>query len=169
MADGPPGIRWVFTRHGDNLDHLFCRKGGGRPRAWGIGEGLHDYRGEGFVTASVGFYLLQLSGAGAPPPAPHVYRPTIEVQLAHDVALGGSRLEGQKNLGPPHQTLGTGLTAGNLLQAGPLSCGQLDPGGDGEQGCNSGGHTSFLSQELGHFWLIDYHAALCMDTSAKHH
>ena len=34
MTDGPPGIRWVFTRHGDNLDNLFCRKGGGRPRAW---------------------------------------------------------------------------------------------------------------------------------------
>jgi hypothetical protein len=37
MADGPPGIRWVFTPHGDNLDNLFCRKGGGRTRAWVIG------------------------------------------------------------------------------------------------------------------------------------
>jgi hypothetical protein len=76
------------------------------------------------------------------------------VHLAHDMALSGSRLEGQQNLGPPHKTLGTGLTAGNLLQAGPLSCGQLDPGGDGEQRRNSGGHKSILSQELGHFWLI---------------
>jgi|RhiMetdeSRZDD1v2_1073273.scaffolds.fasta_scaffold92029_5 hypothetical protein len=145
MADGPPGIRWGFTRPGDNLDNLFCRKGGGRTRAWGIGEGLHDHRGAGFVTASVGFYLFQLRGEGAPPPAPQLYRPAIEVHLAHAVAQGGSRLAGQKNLGPPHQTLGTRLTAGNLLQAGPLSCGQLDPGGDGEQRCNSGGHTSILS------------------------
>ena len=22
MADGPPGIRWVFTRHSDNLNRL---------------------------------------------------------------------------------------------------------------------------------------------------
>src|SRR5262245_173780 len=63
------------------------------------------------------------------------------VQLAHDVTLGGSRREGQKNLGPPHQTLGTGLTAGNLLQAGPLSCGQLYPREDGERRRNSSGHT----------------------------
>jgi hypothetical protein len=125
MADGPPGIRRVFTRHGDNLDNLFCRKGSGCPRAWVISEGLHDHRGEGFVTAPVGFHMLQLRGEGAPPPAPHLYRPAIEVHLAHDVALGGSRLEGQKNLGPPYQTLRTGLTTGNLLQAGPLSCSQL--------------------------------------------
>jgi hypothetical protein len=154
MADGPPGIGGVFTRHGDNLDNLFCRKGGGRTRAWVIGSGLHDSRGEDCVTAPVGFHWLQLRGEGAPPPAPHLYCPAIEVQLAHDVALGGSRLESQKNLGAPHQTLGTGLTAGNLLQAGPLSCGQLYPGGDGERRCNNGGHTSILSQEFGHFWLI---------------
>ena len=154
MADGPPGLRWVFTRHGDNLDNLFCRKGGGRPRAGVIGESLHDYRGEDFVTAPVGFHLLQLRGKGTPSPTPHWYRPAIEVQLAHDVALGGARLEGQQNLGPPHQTLGTGLTAGKLLQAGPLSCGQLYPGGDGERRRNSGGHKSILSQESGHFWLI---------------
>jgi hypothetical protein len=154
MADGPPRIRGVCTRHGDNLDHLFCRQGGGRTRAWVIGEGLHDHRGEGFVTTPVGFHVLQLRGEGAPPSAPHVDRPAIEVHLAHDVALGGSRLQGQKNLGPPHQTLGTGLTAGHLLHAGPLSCGQLYPGGDGEQRRNSAGHTSSLSQEFGHFWLL---------------
>ena len=67
MADGPPGIRRVFTRHRDNLDNLFRRKGGGRARAWVIGQGLHDHRGEGFVTAPVGFHLLQLGGEGAPP------------------------------------------------------------------------------------------------------
>jgi hypothetical protein len=154
MADGPPGIRWVFTRHGDNLDNLFCRQGGGRPRAWVIGSGLHDDRREDFVTAPVGFHVLQLRGEGAPPPAPHVYRPAIEVQLAHDVALSGARREGQKNLGPPHQTLGTGLTAGNLLQAGLLLCGQLYPRGDRERWRNSGGHTSILSQACGHFWLL---------------
>jgi hypothetical protein len=154
MADGPPGIRWVCTRHGDKLDKLLCRKGGGRTRAGVIGEGLHADRGEDCVTAPVGFHGLQLRGEGAPPPAPHLDRPAIAVQLAHDVARGGSRLEGQKHLGPPHQTLGTGLTAGNLLQAGPWSCGQLYPGREGERRRNSGGHTSILSQEFGHFWLI---------------
>src|SRR5262249_56739219 len=108
-------------------------------------------------------------GGGDSPPPHLVYHPRSEVHRGQDVALGGSRRKAKKNRGPPHQTLGTGLTAGNLLQAGPLSCGQLDPGGDGEQGCNSGGHTSFLSQELGHFWLIYYHAALWMDTSSMHH
>ena len=154
MADGPPGIRWVCTRHGDNLDNLFCRTGGGRTRAWVIGSGLPEHRGEGCVTAPVGCHVLQLSGEGAPPPAPHLSRPAIEVHLAHDVALGGSRPARQKNLGPPHQTLGTGLTAGNLLQAGPWACGQLYPGGDGEQRRHSGGHERILSQALGHFWLL---------------
>ena len=154
MADGPPGLRWVFTRHGDNLDDLFRRQRGGRARAGVIGQGLHDHGGERLVIALVGFHLLQLGGEGAPPPAPHLYRPAIEGHLAHDVALGGSRLEGQKNFDAPHQTLGAGLTAGNVLQAGPLSCGQLHPGGDGRKRRNSGGHTSILSEELGHFWLI---------------
>jgi hypothetical protein len=154
MADGPPGRRWVCTRHGDPLDNRCCRQGGGRPRAGVSGEGLHDDRGEAFVTAPVGFHGLQLRGKGTPSPTPPLYRPAIEVQLAHDVALGGTRLEGQQTLGPPHQTLGTGLPAGNLLQAGPLSCGQRYPGGDGERRRNSGGHKSILSQESGHFWLI---------------
>jgi hypothetical protein len=123
MAEGPPGIGGVFTRPGDHRDHLCCRKGGGRPRAWVIGSGLHDDRGEDLVTAPVGCHGLQLRGEDAPPPAPHVYWPAIEGQLAHAVALGGSRLESPKNLGPPPQTLGPGLTAGHLLQAGPLSCG----------------------------------------------
>src|SRR4030095_10446909 len=98
MADGAPGRGGFFTRHADSLDHLFCRKGGGRTRAWVIGEGLHDYRGEDFVTAPVGFPGLQLRGGGAPPPAPHLYCPAIEGQLAHDVALGGSRLQSQTKL-----------------------------------------------------------------------
>jgi len=76
------------------------------------------------------------------------------MHLAHDVALGGSRLEGQQNLGAPHQTLGAGLAADNLLQAGSLSCGQLYPGGDGGKRRNSSGHKSILSGELGHFWLL---------------
>ena len=154
MADGPPGIRRVFAGHGDHLDKLFGRQGGGRTRARVIGEGRHDHCREGFVTAPVGFHVLQLRGEGALPSAPHLDRPAIEVHLAHDVALGGSRLEGQKHLGPSHQTLGTGLTAGNLLQAGPLSCGQLYPGGEGEQRRNSGGHTSILSSEYAHCWPI---------------
>jgi hypothetical protein len=33
MADGPPGIRRIFTRHRDNLDQLCRRKGGGSARA----------------------------------------------------------------------------------------------------------------------------------------
>ena len=154
MANRPPGICWVFTRYGDNLDNLFCRKGGGRTGAWGIGSGLHDHGGEGFVTASGGFYLLQLRGEGAPPPAPHLYRPAIEVALAHDVALGGSRREGQKNLSPPHQTLGTGLTTGKLLQAGPLSCAQLYSRGDGERRRNSSGHTEHPFTRIWPFWPI---------------
>jgi hypothetical protein len=154
MTDGPPGIPRVFTRHGDNLDDLFRRKSGGCARAGVIGQGLHNHGGERFVTALVGFYLLQFGGEGAPPSAPHLDRPAIEVHLAHDVALVGSRLEGQKNLGAPHQTLGAGLTADNLLQAGPLSCGQLHPGGDGRKRRNSGGHKSILSEELGHFWVL---------------
>ena len=154
MTDGPPRIHRVFTRHGDNLDDLFRRKRGGRARAGVIGQSLHDHGGERFVTALLGFHLLQLGGEGTPPPTPHLYRPAMDVHLAHDVALGGSRLEGQKHLGAPHQTLGAGLTADNLLQAGPLSCGQLPSGGDGRKRRNSGGHKSILSEELGHFWLI---------------
>ena len=154
MADGPPGICWVFTRHGDHLDNLFRRKGGGGARAGVISQGLHHHGGERFVTALVGFHLLQVGGEGAPPPAPHLYRPAIEVHLAHDVALIHSRLQCQKNLGAPHQTLGTGLTAYTLFQAGPLSCGHLYPGGDGGRRRNGGGHTSILSEELGHFWPL---------------
>ena len=154
MTDGPSGIPRVFTRHGDNLDDLCWRKRGGRARAGGIGQGLHDHGGERFVTALLGFHLLQLGGKGTPPPTPYLYCPTIEVHLAHDVALVGSRLSGQKNLGAPHQTLGAGLTSDNLLQAGPLSYGDLHPRGDGRQRRNRGGHKSILSEELGHFWLI---------------
>ena len=154
MADGPPGIHRVFTCHCNNLDDLFRRKRGGRARAGVIGQGLHDHGGECFVTALVSFHLLQLGGEGTPPPAPHLYRPAIEVHLAHNVALVGSRREGQKNLGASHQTLGAGLTADNLLQASPLSCGQLYPGGDGGKRRNSGGHKSILSEERAPFWLI---------------
>jgi hypothetical protein len=82
----------MLTRHGDNLDDLFRRKSGGRARAGVIGQGLHDHGGKRFVTALVGFHLRQLGGEGTPPPAPHLYRPAIEVHLAHDVALGGSCL-----------------------------------------------------------------------------
>ena len=126
MADGPPGIRRVFTRHGDNLDNLFRRQGGRRARTWMIGQGPHNHGGERFVTALVGFHLCQLGDEGAPPPAPHLDRPAIEVHLAHDVALGDS-------------------------QAGPLSCGHLHPGGDGGRRRNGAGHTSILSEERGYF------------------
>jgi hypothetical protein len=93
MTDGPPRIHRVFTRHGDNLDDLFRRKRGGRARAGVIGQSLHDHGGERFVTALLGFHLLQLGGEGTPPPTPHLYRPAIEVHLAHDVALGDSRFQ----------------------------------------------------------------------------
>jgi len=93
MADGPPGIRRVFTRDRDNLDNLFRRKSGGRARAWVIGQGLHDHGAERFVTALVGFQLCQLGGKGEPPLAPYPYRPAIEVHLAHHVALIGSRFQ----------------------------------------------------------------------------
>ena len=154
MADGPPGIRRVFTRHGDNLDNLFRRQSGGGTRTWVIGQDLHKHGGAHFITALVGFSLRQLGGEGAPPSAPHLYRPAIEVHLAHDVALIDSRLQCQKNLGAPHQTLGTGLTACKLFQAGPLSCGSLHLGGDRGRRRNGGGHTSLLSEELGLFWLL---------------
>ncbi len=127
MAHGSPGIRRVFPCDGDHLDHLFRRQGGRRPRAWVIRHRLLQPDGKRLLTARVGFPLLQLGGEGAPPPAPHLDCPAMEVPLASSVALVGSRLQGQKNLGAPSQTLGTGLTACHLLQAGPLSCGQLPP------------------------------------------
>ena len=111
MADGPPGICRVFTRPRNNLDNLFRRKRGGRAGAGVIGQGLHDHGAERFVTALVGFQLLQLGGQGEPPAAPHPYRLAIEVHLAHHVALIGARLQRQQHLGPSHQTLGTGLTS----------------------------------------------------------
>ena len=154
MADGPPGIRRGFTRHGDHLDQLFRRQGGGGARARVLGQGLHQHGGERFVTTLVGFHLLQWGGEGAPPPAPHLDRPAIAGHLAHDVALMDSRRQCQQQLGAPHQTLGTGLTAGHLFQAGPLSCGQLHTGGDGGRRRHGGGHTSILSEERGHFWLL---------------
>ena len=116
MADGSPGIRRVFTRHGDNLDNLFRRKGGKRARAGLIGQGPLNHGGERFVTALVGVPLCQLGDEDA-----------------------------------PRQPLGTGLTACNLLQASPLSCGHLHPGGDGGRRRNGAGRTSILSGELGHF------------------
>jgi hypothetical protein len=111
MADGPPGICRVFTRNRNNLDNLFRRKRGGRAWAGVIGQGLHEHGAERFVTALVGFQLLQLGGQGEPPAAPHPYRLAIEVHLAHHVALIGARLQRQQNLGPSHQTLGTSLTS----------------------------------------------------------
>ena len=149
MADGPPGIRRVFTRDRDNLDNLFCRKGGGRAWAELIGQGLHDPGAERFVTALVGFKLRQLGGKGEPPSAPRPYRPAIEVHLAHHVALIGSRLQRQQHLGTSHQTLGAGLTSYNLLQTGSLSCRQLHPGGNGR------GHTSILAGGFSHFSSYD--------------
>lgn len=154
MADGPPGIRRVFTRHGDNLDNLFRRKSGGGTRTWVIGQALHKHGGEHFITTLVGFYLSQFGGEGAPPSAPHLDRLAIEMHLAHDMALSDPRLQGQQNRGPPRQTLGASLTAGNLLQAGSLSCSQLYPGRDRGKWRNSGNHTSILSEELGHFWPL---------------
>jgi hypothetical protein len=169
MADGPPGILRVFPCHSDNVHDLFRRTRGRRARAGVSGQGLHAHGGERFGTACVGFHLRQLGGQGTPPSAPHRDRAALEVHLAPDVALGGSRREGQKALGASHQTLGASLTAGHRLQAGPLSCGPLHPGRDGRQQRNSGSHTSILLEEFGHFWLISYHAVVCMNTSAKHH
>jgi hypothetical protein len=111
MADGPSGICWVFTRDRHNLDNLFRRKRGRRAWAGVIGQGLHDRGAERFVTALVGFKLRQLGSQGEPSSAPYPYRLAIEVHLAHDVALIGSRLQRQQHLGTSHQTLGTGLTS----------------------------------------------------------
>ena len=111
MADGPPGLCRVCTRNRHNLDNLFRRKRGGRAWAGVIGQGLHDHGAERFVTALVGFPLLQLGGQGEPPAAPYPYRLAIEVPLAPHVALIDSRLQRQQNLGTSHQTLGTGLTS----------------------------------------------------------
>jgi hypothetical protein len=122
MADGPPGIRRLFTRDRHKLDNLFRRKSGWRARARGIGQSLHAHRSEHFLRAPVGFNLLQLGGQSKPALAPWVYRPAIEAHLARHVALVGSRLQRSKNLGASYQPLGTRLPARNLLQAGPLSC-----------------------------------------------
>ena len=93
MADGPTGIRRVFTRDRDHLDKLFRRKSGRRARAGVIGQSLHDHRGEHFIMAPIGFNLLQLGGKREPSLAPCVYRPAIEAHLARHVALVGSRLQ----------------------------------------------------------------------------
>ena len=111
MADGPPGIRRVFTRDRDNLDNLFRRKSGGRAWAGVIGQGLYDYGAERCVTALVGVQLLPLGGQGEPPAAPHPYRLALEVPLAQHVALLGPRLQRPQHRGPLPQTLGTGLTS----------------------------------------------------------
>ena len=92
MADGPPGIRRVFTRHRDNLDNLVRRKRGRRARAGVIGPRLHDHRGAHFLMAPIGCNLLQLGGKRAPSPAPWVYRPAMKAHVARHVALVGSRL-----------------------------------------------------------------------------
>jgi len=145
MADGPPGICRVFTRNRNNLDNLFRRKSGGRAWAGMIGQGLHDHGAERFVTALVGFQLLQLGGQGEPPATPHPYRLAIEVHLASHVALIDARLQRQQNLGTSHQTLGTGLTSENLLQTGSWSYRQLHLGENGR------GHTRILAGGLRHF------------------
>jgi hypothetical protein len=93
MADGPPGSRRVFTGHRDKLDNLFRRKGGGRPRAWVIGQSCPNHGGERLVTIPVDFHLRQLGSKGEPSLAPRLHRPTIEVELAHHLALVGSRLQ----------------------------------------------------------------------------
>src|SRR4029434_4262929 len=154
MADGPPGICWVFTRHRYNLDDLFRSKGRGCARAWVIGQGLLDHGDEYFVTAPVSFNLLELGGKGKPALMPRTYRSAIEVHLMRHIALRSSRLQCQQNLGAAHQTLGTGLTARNLLQTGLLSRGQLHPRRYSGGRQSGSGHTSILWEELGRFWLL---------------
>jgi hypothetical protein len=154
MADGPPGIRRVFTRHRDDLDHLFRRQRGRRARAGVIGQRLHDQRGVHFLMVLIGFNRLQLGGKRAPSPAPGVYRPAIEAHLARHVALVGSRLQRSKHLGTPYQPLGTRLPARHLLQAGPLSCRQLHSGGYRGGWRQGGGPTQLLSGALGSFELL---------------
>ena len=93
MADGPPGIRRIFTRDRDNLDNLFRRKSGWRARARVISQSLRNHRGERFIRSPIGFQLLQLGGQSTPSLAPCVYRPAIEAHLARHVALVGSHLQ----------------------------------------------------------------------------
>ena len=93
MADGPPGIRRVFTRDRDHLDNLFRRKSGRCARARAIGQGLHDHGGERFLRGPISFHLLQLGSQSQPSLAPCVYRPAIETHLARHVALIGSHLQ----------------------------------------------------------------------------
>ena len=93
MADGPPGIRRIFTCDRNHLDNLFRRKSSRRARARVISQSLHDHRGERFLRAPIGFHRLQLGGQSKPSLAPCVYRPAIEAHLARDVALVGSRLQ----------------------------------------------------------------------------
>ena len=67
----------------------------------------------------------------------HKSRLIIRIGQVHDLAMVGSRIERQNNVGTLHQTLGNGLTARDLCQAGPLSCGQLDPRDTEEDGATA--------------------------------
>src|SRR6266581_6437577 len=100
---------------------------------------------------------MMQSVVSLPSLAPRPYRPAMERHLAPHVALIGSRLQRQQNLGTSHQTLGTGLTSYNLLQTGSLSCRQLHPGGNGR------GHMSILAGGLSHFSSYDtIHPVVCI-------
>src|SRR5437763_16754097 len=80
--------------------------------------------------------------------APHAHGPTVEVHLACNLAVVGSSIHGQKELGTPHQTLGIGLTACDLLHAGTLSGRERDGRGYRCSRRNGSSHTGFLSSEV---------------------
>ena len=151
MTDGPPRLLRGFTRHRDHLDDLFRGKGGRRSQARVVGHDLRDHRGQCFIAQFFRFHLCQRRGKGEPTMAPHAHGPTVEVHLACHLAVVGSSIHRQQELGTPHQTLGIGLTACDLLHAGTLSGRERDGRGYRCSRRNGRSHTGFLSSE---FWNI---------------
>ena len=145
MTDGPPRLLRGFTRHRDNLYDLFRGKGGRRPQARVVGQDLLDHRGQCLIAQSFRFHLCQLRGQGEPTMAPHAHGPTVEVHLACNLAVVGSSIHSQKELGTPHQSLGIGLTACDLLHADTLSGRERDGRGYRCSRRNGSRHTGFLS------------------------
>ena len=169
MTAGPPRLLRGLTRHRDHLPALFRAQGGRCPQTRSVSQDLLNPDGEPCIAEPCCFPLLQLGGEGAPPVAPRVHRPTVQGHRARHLAVGGSRRHRHKPLGAPHKTLGMGLTAGDVLSAGPWSCGERD---FGRYKCcrrHGGGHRTLPSSECCNLWPICYHLANCMNTAAQHH
>jgi hypothetical protein len=148
VTAGSPRLLRGLTRHRDTLHDLCRGKGGRRPAAECVGQDLRDHGGECCIAPPCHCCRLERGGEGEPTLAPRAPCSTVHVHLACHLAVVGPSLHGQQDLGTPHQTLRTGLTACARLQAGPLSCRECDLGGDRDGRRNHGGHTGVLSQEF---------------------